>query len=152
MQKLLLLLLLPLIAGRSVSVNPDYLGKYKYYDPDKKQTTVWILSQNPKDADRIDFRRPTDVNPLFTVQMTDQINFKTKHDFTDHVNENLEIKRSCTGSFSLGQMTLLLQYESISYGLTKNLMRHSSGEHVFEKMRDNEPLISVPDTTDAITK
>lgn len=146
MNKFLLLLLIPLMSGKNTPVNPDYLGKYKYYDPDKKQLTIWILSQNPKDADKIDFRRPTDTKPLFTVGMTDGSHFKTKHGFTDHINENLEIKRSCTGSFSGGQMTLLLEYESISYGLRKNLTHHSAGEHVFDKMGANEPMLNATDT------
>jgi hypothetical protein len=146
MKKLLLLLLIPLMAGRSISFNPDYLGKYKYYDADKKQTTIWILSQNPKDADKIDFRRPTDINPLFTVQMVDGTRFKTRHDFTDHINENLEIRRTCTGSFADGQMTLLLRYESVSYGVTKNITRRSGGEHIFTKMKEGS-VLATPDTT-----
>jgi hypothetical protein len=152
MKKLLLLLLIPLMAGKNTSVNPEYLGKYKYYDPDKKQLTVWILNQNPKDAGKIDFRRPTDTKPLFTVEMTDATHFKTKHEFTDHINENLEIKRTCTGSFSGGEMTLLLEYESVSYGLSKNLTHHSAGEHVYEKMRANEPMLNASDTAAAPDK
>ncbi len=147
MNKLLLLLLILLMAGKNTPVNPEYLGKYKYYDPDKKQLTIWILSQNPKNAGAIDFRRPADTKALFTVEMIDKMHFKTKHDFTDRVNENLEIKRSCTGSFSGGQMVLLLEYESISYGVTKNLMRHNGGEHIFDKMGANDPMLNATDTT-----
>jgi hypothetical protein len=134
MKKLSLLFLIPLIAFKTIPVNPAYPGTYKFYDEEKKQATIWIVSQNPKSVGKIDFRRPTDVEPLFTAQMTDATHFKTKHDFTEHLG-NTDVNRSCSGYFADGEMTLLIGYETITFGIRKNLVRKLVNEHRFKKMK-----------------
>jgi hypothetical protein len=133
-KSLLILLIIPLLAGKSVSVNPAYLGKYKYYDQQRMQMTIWIVSLNPKHPDRADFRRTTDTVPLFTVQMQDATHFKTRHDFTEHIAINTDVRRSCGGTFGNGEMNLVLGYETITFGVRKNLVNKVVSEHLFKKV------------------
>ena len=150
MKRLFFLLLIPLLAGKSVPVNPAYMGKYQFIDQDKKQATIWIVSQNPKSPDKIDFRRTTDREPLFTAEMEDATHFKTKHEFTEHVSTGIDVRRTCAGTFADGAMTLLIQYVSTTYGVSKNLSHKSESEHIYKKV--SEKASQPVQATDSSTK